>query len=348
MKWKFGLVLAVIVALLVVTGCGSNTNNTSASKNEDKADEPIKSAKKITLRLSEAQGDDYPDSIAEKAFAQLVKEKSDGRITIDIYTGGQLGDEKTTIEQVQVGVIDIGRANSGPLAQFSENFGIFSFPFLFNDRDHLWRVLEGPVGTSLMDGLKQSNLIGLAFYDAGFRNFYTKKPVRKLADLDGMKLRVIQNDILIEAFKTLKVAPTPMSAAEVYSGLQTGVIDGGENNVSTYVGDGLYEVAQNYTLSKHLSIPGVLFMSKKAWDGLSSEDQQVIAEAAKESEKIQMEEFDKFQQMSTDKVIAKGNEIIELSPEVVVEIREKTKPVFDKYQDKFGQFFQEIENAKSK
>lgn len=352
MKWKFGLLLSLVAALFVVTGCGAtNTTNNSSSEAATKpaaATSDKSSGKTITLRLSEAQADNYPDSLAEKAFAKMVEEKSNGRIKIDIYTGGQLGDEKTTIEQVQVGIIDIGRANSGPLAQFSDNFGIFSFPFLFDNRDHMWRVLEGSVGTSLKEGLQQSNLVGLAFYDAGFRNFYTKTPVETSSDLKNMKLRVIQNDIVIEAFEALGVAPTPMSASEVYSGLQTGVIDGGENNVSTYVGDGLYEVATNYTMSKHLSIPGLLFMSKKTWDSLSPEDQQIIAEAAKASEKVQMEEFDKYQQKSTDKLKEKGNKIIEISSADVEGIRAQTQPVFDKYQEKFGAFFQEIKSAKSK
>jgi TRAP-type C4-dicarboxylate transport system substrate-binding protein len=200
----------------------------------------------------------------------------------------------------------------------------------------------------LSQDLAKSNLISLAYYDAGARNFYTKKPVKTLDDLKGMKIRVIQNDILIDAFKRLGVSPTPMSASEVHGGLQTGVIDGGENNMSTYVADGLYEVAKNFTQTGHLRIPGILYMSKMSWDKLSADDQKIIADAAKESEKTQLAEFDKYEAKAADKVKANGNQIITLAPADLQAIRDKVKPVYDKYQDKFGSFFKEIDAVRKK
>ncbi|MEH7436828.1 TRAP transporter substrate-binding protein [Neobacillus drentensis] len=340
---KLAVPITVMSLAISIIGCSAEESSTSskgAGKNKV-------SGEKIILRLSEAQVDDYPDSRAEKKFAKIVEEKSDGRIKVDVYTAGQLGDEKTTIEQTQVGVIDMGRANAGPLTQFAEKFGVFSFPFLFDSRDHMWKAIDGGLGDELFKNLEEKgDLVGLAFYDAGARNFYSKDPISKLKDVKGKKIRVMQNDILIDAFKELGVSPTPLSASEVYSALQMGVIDGGENNVSTYVADGHFEIAKNFTESEHLRIPGVLFMSKKTWDKLSSEDQKIIKEAAKESEKFQQDAYDKYSDEAMKKVEEKGNKVIQLSKEDREAFRDKVKPVYDKYKDQFGDLFKTIDDAK--
>lgn len=338
------LVTAALSLFMVGSLIGCSSKDTATNGNNDSANKSSK--EEIVLRLSEPQVDEYPDSIAEKAFAKKVEELSDGRIKVEVYTGGQLGDETTTIEQTQVGIIDIGRANAGPLTQFSESLGIFSFPFLFDDREHMWNALDSSLGEKLFSDLEESNLIGLAFYDAGARSFYSKEPIQTANDVKGMKIRVMQNDILIDAFKELGTSPTPLAASEVYSALQMGVIDGGENNVSTYVADGHYEVAKNFTLSEHLRIPGVLFMSKMSWDKLSEEDQKIIQEAAQESEKVQLEEYDNYSKEAMDKVNESGNKVIELSKEERKKFQEKVKPLYEKYEDKYGDLFKEIEGAK--
>ena len=342
-KFKNGkrvIVTLLLLLVLAIVGCSSEDaagDNVSADTNSDE---------QIVLRLSEPQVDEYPDSIAEKDFAETVEELSEGRIKIEVYTGGQLGDETTTIEQTQVGIIDIGRANAGPLTQFAESLGVFSFPFLFDDREHMWAALDSSLKETLFADLEESDLIGLAFYDAGARSFYTKDPIESVGDLDGKKIRVMQNDILIDAFQKLGTSPTPLAASEVYSALQMGVIEGGENNVSTYVADGHFEVAENFTMSEHLRIPGVLFMSKSSWDQLSEENQQIIQEAALASEKVQLDEYDKFSQEAMDRVIEAGNNVIELSDEERSKFREKVQPLYEEYEATYGSLFEEIDNAR--
>lgn len=338
---KFVKLFVVLLLMgLTLMACSSEKSN-SKNNSGDTA-----SGKQIVLRLSEPQVDEYPDSIAEKEFAKKVEELSEGRIKVDVYTGGQLGDETTTIEQTQVGIVDIGRANSGPLTQFAKSLGIFSFPFLFDSREHMWNALDSSLKDDLFADLEKADLIGLAFYDAGARSFYSVDPIEKAEDVKGKKIRVMQNDILIDAFKKLGTSPTPLSAAEVYSALQMGVIDGGENNISTYVADGHYEVAKNFTLSEHLRIPGVLFMSKKSWDSLSEEDQQIIKEAALESEKIQLEEYDKYSQKAMDTVKEAGNNVFELSDEERNKFRESVQPLYSDYEETFGDLFKAIDDAK--
>lgn len=349
-KKRMLTLLSVSLIFALVVGCSSNQNGGNAENhlsNSSTGDGDRDKQEQIILRLSETQVYDYPDSIAEMEFAKMVEEKSNGRIKVEVYTGGQLGDEKTTIEQTMLGIVDIGRANAGPLTQFAEQFGVFSFPFLFDSREHLWNAIDGKMGEALFADLEEIGLVGLAFYDAGARSFYSKEPIRNIEDVSGKKIRVMQNDLLIEAFNLIGASPTPMSASEVYSAMQTGVIDGGENNVSTYVADGHFEVAKNYTLSEHLRIPGVLFISKKVWDELSEEDQQIISEAAKQSEAIQMEEYDRYSNAAMEKVLATGeNEVITLSEEDRKEFQEMVQPLYDKYEDQFGDLFQSIQDVR--
>ncbi|WP_080843915.1 TRAP transporter substrate-binding protein [Cytobacillus gottheilii] len=337
---KFAFIGAFLLIVLTLVGCSSGASGENGDGNDSGSKD------QIVLRLSEPQVDDYPDSIAEKEFAKKVEELSDGRIKIEVYTGGQLGDETTTIEQTQVGIIDIGRANAGPLTQFAESLGVFSFPFLFDSREHMWNALDTSLQEELFEDLEGSDLVGLAFYDAGARSFYSTESIETADDVEGMKIRVMQNDILIDAFEKMGTSPTPLAASEVYSALQMGVIEGGENNVSTYVADGHFEVAKNFTLSEHLRIPGVLFMSKTSWDKLSEEDQKIIKEAAKESEKVQLEEYDKFSQEAMDRVEEAGNKVIELSEEERNAFREKVQPLFEEYHSTYGSLFEAIEEAR--
>ncbi len=341
LRGKLVVVVSAFVMAIGITGCSSagtsgNAGNESAAKIGDQ----------IVLKLSEPQVDEYPDSIAEKEFAKRVEELSDGRIKVEVYTGGQLGDETTTIEQTQVGIIDIGRANAGPLTQFADSLGVFSFPFLFDSREHMWNALDSSLKEELFTDLEKSDLVGLAFYDAGARSFYSTDPIESVNDVEGKKIRVMQNDILIDAFKKLGTSPTPLAASEVYSALQMGVIEGGENNVSTYVADGHFEVAKNFTLSEHLRIPGVLFMSKQSWDKLSEEDQGIIKEAAEESEETQLKEYDEYSQTAMDRVMESGNNVVELSDEERAAFKEKVEPLYEEYDSTYGDLFQAIEDAR--
>jgi TRAP-type C4-dicarboxylate transport system substrate-binding protein len=179
------LVILMFALLMVAGMVGCSSKGTTSSGKNDSA---VKSGDPIVLELSEPQVGDYPDSIAEKEFAKKIEELSDGRIKVEVYTGGQLGDETTTIEQTQVGIIDIGRANAGPLTQFADSLGIFSFPFLFDSREHMWNALESSLREDLFSDLKESDLIGLAFYDAGARSFYSTDPIETVKDLKGKKL----------------------------------------------------------------------------------------------------------------------------------------------------------------
>lgn len=226
--------------------------------------------------------------IAAYKFAEMVEEKTGGRIHIDVYYGGQLGDEKALIEQLQFGGIDFTRASISPLSEFEKSLNVLSLPYLYKDADQMWRVLEGDIGEDFLKSVEKAGIIGLSWYDAGARNFYnSKKPVTKLDDLKGLKIRVQESQLMMGMVSALGASATPMAYGEVYSGLQTGVIDGAENNWPSYESTSHYEVAKYYVLDEHSRIPEMQMISKSTWDKLSADDQKIIKECALESAKIE-------------------------------------------------------------
>lgn len=234
-----------------------------------------------TIILAENQVDDYPTSVGDYEFARLIEEKTNGRYKVEVYTGGQLGDEKSAIELMQVGAIELARVNGSPLMEFSESLGVLSLPYLFSDDEHKWEVLNGDIGETLLDGLSESNLQGLAFYDSGNRHFYNAiREVKSPEDLAGLKIRVQQSSLNIDMVEALGASATAMSYGEVYSAIQTGVIDGAENNFPSYYTTNHFEVAKYITMDGHSGVPEVLTASKAFWDTLSDKDKEIFKEAA--------------------------------------------------------------------
>lgn len=328
----FGLLILLAMSLIA---CSQSSSKASKNKNNGK--------EQMVLKLAENQPEDYPTTLGAKEFARLVKEKTDGRIKIKVYAGGQLGDEKSVIEQVQLGTIDLARVNATPLTEFSDSIGVLSMPFLFRSEEHKWKVFNGDIGQELLNSLKSSNMIGLAYYDSGARSFYNSQhPIKKPEDLKGLKIRVQQSEMAIDMVEALGASATPMAFEEVYSGIQTGVIDGAENNIPSYFTTGHYEVAKYYTINKHSSVPEIVIASSKLWDKLSDKDQQLIQEAANESVKLQRKEWKKLVEASLKKIKANGNEIIKIDDTSAW--REAVQSVYDKYGDQFGDMIEKIEN----
>lgn len=326
---------------LLLSACGDGASTTSTAKSEAT---PKAEGKKYTFRLADTHPDNYPTVLGDKKFAELVNQKSNGRIKIDVFPNSQLGEEKAVIEQVQLGAIEFTRVSSGPLAEFNKALGVFSLPYIFDNAEHEWKFLESDKGKELLSSLESSKMKGLAYYDSGARNFYTKKPVKSVDDLKGMKLRVQQNKINIDLIEALGANASPMAYGEVFSSLQTGVIDGAENNYPSYDSSNHYQVAKNLVLDGHQRVPEVVMISKATWDKLGDEDKKIIQEAATESVKTQREEWVKFEKNSEAKVKAAGaivTEVTELKP-----WQDKVKPVIDKYRNDYKDVLDAIDKAR--
>jgi tripartite ATP-independent transporter DctP family solute receptor len=312
-KWSIGIVLIVFLLAAIVAGCGSSSTP---------------AAKSIVLKAADVQPADYPTSMGLKQMAKLLDEKTKGRIKMEVYPGGQLGDEKETIEMTQLGTIAINRISASPLIGFNPQMGVFSMPYIFRDSEHEWKVLDGQVGKGLLKELEKSNLIGLAYYDSGARSFYTKKPINSPDDLKGMKIRVQQSKVIVDMVNTLGASATPMGYGEVYSGLQSGLIDGAENNPPSLWTMKHYEVCKYYTLDEHMMIPEVVLMSKKVWDSLSPEDQKLIAQVAAESVTYEKKLWAELTDKSLKDLKAGGITINTVDKEP---FRKAVAPMYEKY-----------------
>lgn len=302
----------------------------------------------IVLRLAETQTETYPATMGAIEFARLVNERSEGRIKIECYTGGQLGgDEQAIIEQVQFGAIDLTRVNLAPMTEFAPILNLFQMPFLFENSEHMYKVIDSELGQQMLDSVENSNFVGLALYEAGTRNFYNSvRPITCLDDIKGLKLRTTQSQLIIDMVEALGAVPTPMAFGEVYSSLQTGVIDGAENNWVSYDQNSHFEVAKYLTLDAHTAPPEILIMSKMSFDRLSPEDQQLIRQAAKDSLLYEREQYGIVEQASIDKVTADGTgvEVSELTNRA--EFEEAVAPLYEVYAADYMSELEQIQKMK--
>ncbi|WEK05058.1 MAG: TRAP transporter substrate-binding protein [Candidatus Devosia phytovorans] len=281
------------------------------------------------LRSSDTHPDGYPTVEAVKHFGALLKEKTDGRYAVEVFHSAQLGQEADTIEQTQFGVIDMNRISIGAFGTQVPEATVTQLPYIFRSADHFHNVLDGPIGEEILAAFDKVDVVALAFYDGGARSFYnSEKPITTPADLSGMKLRVMQSDIFVDMVGALGGNATPMPYGEVYSAIETGVIEGAENNYPSYDTAGHAEVAKFYSLDEHLMVPEVLVVSKVIWDGLTPEDQALFREAAKESVAKQRELWTAKEAESKAAVEALGATINEVDKQPFIDAM---GPVYEKY-----------------
>ena len=272
----------------------------------------------------------YPNTVAMDKFAELLVEKTGGEFTLQMFHGGTLGNQPDAIEQVRLGGLEIGNFNLGPVGPVAAAANVVSLPFIFKDVPHMFRVLEGEGGKMIAEGMAAKGLVALAWYDAGARSFYNaEKPINVPADVSGMKVRVMNNDLYSGMISQLGGNPSPMAFAEVYQALKTGVVDGAENNWPSYESTGHFEVAGYYSLSQHLIIPECLCINSDVYNGLSDELKAAVTEAAIESAKLQRELWAARETASRKKVEAAGivtNEVADKAP-----FQEAMAPVYEAY-----------------
>ena len=293
------------------------------------------SDQKVTvLKLGHGLDSTHPVHLAMQRMAERTDEYSEGTMRIDIYPAQQLGTERELLELLQIGSLDITKVSSSVLEGFEPVYTIFAVPFLFQDRDHRYRVWDGPVGRELLDAGERIRLMGLTYYDAGTRSFYTKdQPIHHPDDLAGQKIRVQESPVSIQMVNLLGGSATPISWGEIYTSLQQGIVDGAENNPPSFHLSRHYEVARYYSLNEHTAVPDILFISLETWNRLTEEQQEIIQRSANESAVYQRALWQKATEEALDAVKADGVEVI---------IPEK-QPFIDKLEPMYEQFMQESE-----
>lgn len=283
------------------------------------------------LRSSDTHPDGYPTVEAVKYFGELLEERTDGRYSVEVYHSSQLGQEADTIEQVRSGVLDLNRVSMAPWNSLVPLTMIPSLPYLFTSPEHARKVMMGEIGDEIAAGFEEHGVVVLAFYDGGARSFYnSQKAVNSLEDMAGQKYRVIQSDVFVDMVDALGAVATPMPYGEVYSGIETGVIDGAENNFPSYESARHFEVAKFFSLDEHTIVPEVFVMSKMAWDRLSDEDKAIFKQAARDSAEKQWELWDERVAASTKIVEEAGSTITRPDKQPFIDAM---KPVYDKYVD---------------
>lgn len=266
-KWIL-LAAALLLVSAVLSGCGSKASGSGV----------------ITMRLAHNQSETHPVHKSLAEFARLTEEKTGGEVKIQLYPNGQLGSEREVIELTQTGAVDVAKVSASALESFSEVYSLFSLPYLFDDRDHYYKVMNSSIVDGIYESTKDIGFRGVTFYDGGSRNFYTKKQaIMHPDDLKGMKIRVQPSATAIKMIELMGGSPTPMSFGEVYTALQQGVIDGSENNETALTDNNHGEVAKEYSYSEHAMVPDILIMNQAIWEELSEEHKKAISAAAKES-----------------------------------------------------------------
>ncbi|MFC3127134.1 TRAP transporter substrate-binding protein [Pseudoroseomonas globiformis] len=268
------------------------------------------SAQAINLRSADIHPDGYPTVEGVKAMARLAKERSSGRINIQVFHSRQLGEEKDTLEQTRFGVIDMNRTNFAPLNNLVPETVVPGLPFLFRDEAHMHKVMDGQIGQEILAGAEKHGLIGLCCYDSGARSMYNKqRPINTPADMKGMKIRVQQSDLWLAMMRALGANATPLPTGEIYSALQTGVIEGAENNYPTYQSQRHFEVAKFYSVTEHSMSPEILVMSKRSYDRLPKDMQEILRESARDSVPEMRKAWAARSDSAKEQVIAAGTQI---------------------------------------
>lgn len=300
---------------------------------------------KMTLKASDVHPEGYPTVAATESLGKKLQAATDGRLTMQMYAAMQLGGEKETIEQTQLGAIQLLRVSVGALGPVVDDLNVLNIPFLCKNTAHMQKVLDGPIGQELLDKVSNNanaNLVGLCWMDAGARSFYdTKRPIKTIDDMKGLKLRVIGNPMFVDMANALGANGVAMGYDQVFNSLQTGVIDGAENNPPSYVFDNHYTVAKNYTLTEHLIVPEMLVFSKRAWNNLSKDDQALVKKFAREAQAEARVLWTQYEQKAMEKARAAGCQIVEVADKKP--FQDAVKPVWDKYGPKYAEMIKRIQ-----
>ena len=300
---------------------------------------------KVVLKASDVHPAGYPTVVAVENMGKKLEAATNGRLSVQMYASMQLGGEKEAIEQAQSGAIGLARVSVGALGPVIDDLNVLNLPFLFRNTAHMQKVIDGPIGQELLGKVTnnpRAGLVAICWMDAGARSVYdTKRPIKSIADLKGLKVRVMGNPMFVDMMNALGGNGVAMGYDQVFSALQTGVVDGAENNPPSFVFDNHYQVAKYYTLTEHLIVPEMLVMSRKTWDSLSKDDQALIMKFGREAQLEERALWTKYENDAMEKAKAAGIQITQINDKAP--FQDAVKPVWDKYGPKYAEMIKRIE-----
>ncbi len=310
---------------------------------------PALAQAKMALKASDVHPEGYPTVTAVENIGKKLGDATGGRYTVQMFASMQLGGEKEAIEQAQVGAIQFARVSVGALGPVIDDLNVFNLPYVFRDTAHMRKVIDGEIGQELLDKVTNAGkgLVGLCWMDAGARNFYnTKKPIKTLADLKGMKFRVMGNPMFVDMANSMGGNGVAMGYDQVFNALQTGVVDGAENNPPSFVFDNHFQVAKFLTIDEHLIVPEMVVFSKKTFDTMSKDDQALLIKFSKEAQQEERILWDAYEKQAMEKAKASGTNIVEISEADKKAFQDAVKPVWDKYGPKYADMVKRIQAVK--
>lgn len=297
-----------------------------------------------TLRLAHVVNEQDAFHIAATRFQELVAERTEGAVTIEIYPNAELGDERTLLEGMQIGTVDMGVITNGPVANFLEEIAVFELPFLFASAEEAYSILDGEIGQELLDRLSEVNLKGLAYAERGFRNLTnSQRPVREPGDIDGMRIRVMENPVYVDTFRELGANAEPMAWTEALTAMQQGTIDGQENPVGVIHSFNLDETQSYMTLSRHTYSPAIFVMGQAVWDGMPEAAQDVLVEAAREASAHVRQVNMEMEEGQLEELRERGMEIADDAD--LAAFQAAVQPIYERYGDAYGEYLGRILSA---
>jgi tripartite ATP-independent transporter DctP family solute receptor len=302
---------------------------------------------KMVLKAADVHPAGYPTVVAVENMGKKLEQATNGRLSVQMFGSMQLGGEKETIEQCQVGALQLGRVSVGALGPVVDDLNVFNLPFLFRNTAHMEKVIDGPLGQELLDKVTNNpntHLIGLCWMDAGARNMYdTKHPIKSVDDIKGLKVRVMGNPMFVDMMNAIGGNGVAMGYDQVFSALQTGVVDGAENNPPSFYFDNHYQVAKYYTITEHLIVPEILVFSAPSWAKLDKGDQDLITKFGHEAQLDERKLWNEKEKDALEKMKAAGIEIDTISDADKAKLQEAVKPVWDKYGTKYADLIKRIQ-----
>jgi len=330
--YKIGLIVILICILYGCQNIGDNKENETIPE--------------YVFRYAENQPEGYPTTEAAYRFSELVYDRTNGKIKINVHSGGVLGDEVSVVEQLQYGGIDFARVSIMSMGDVEPKINILQMPYLYRDTEHMWAVLDGDIGQSFMYTFEDFGLKALAWYDAGTRHFYTREQVSCLEDLVGKKIRTGKSALLETMVESFGATPVPMDYSDIYAALELGEIYGAENNWASYEYAENYKVAKYMLLNGHIKIPELQIVSSATWNKLSLEDKEIIEQCAKEASKYQRELWKEQEIASREKLESMGVITTELSEIELEKFKKAVEPMYEVLDEETKDWIEKIRNIK--
>ncbi len=343
MKRLLFLISIMVAFSLFLVACGGGESEETSSEGQEETSQDATTESEFLIEIGHIAPDEHSYTKGLEAFIEEVEERTDGRVTFEMYGNGQLGGERELIEQVQLGSLDMTMVTAGPLGNFVPELSVLEMPFLFEDLDHVDRVLDGDVGEDLMAAIDEQGFKTLGLWENGMRHLTNNShPIYSPNDVEGLKMRTVENEIYIDSYQAIGADPTPVAFPEVYTSLQQGVVDGLDASYGVFYTTNLYEVQGHFSEAGYYYAAAPVIMNQGTFESLPEDIQEVFVEVARELTQTQRDINREMEAEQKEAMLEYGVEIVEEADVDIEAFRKASEEVYEKYEDRFGDLVERI------